>query len=253
MLMEKVVAAAQPVLRDKTVKDLVVGISLIGVELSDGSVGVAYVLRDGLPSGCSVFKYVMDICGKPAAEIAQWSLTGEENIQRAIAAAVLSAAANNLELPPDDTEVPFGMELKPDDTVGMIGLVRPIAKMIKQHCRLIAFDEGLSLHGETVDVYPMNRQAELLPECDIVILSGTTTINGSIDGLLEMCRNARQIIMFGPSTPMYAQGWKGTGVTNLAGATWDNSKKDEIFRAISFASGVSELGKYMIKKNVLVK
>ena len=42
----------------KTIKDIVIGISLIGVELSDGTVGVAYVLRDGLPSGCSVFRYV---------------------------------------------------------------------------------------------------------------------------------------------------------------------------------------------------
>lgn len=252
MLMEKVRASAQPVLEGKTIKDIVVGISLVGVELSDGTVGVSYVLRDGLPSGCSVFKYVMDICGKPAAEIADWIITGDENIKRAIAAAVLSAAANDLDLPADDTDMPFGMELKPDDTVGMIGYIGPIAKIVQQHCKLIAFDEGLSLHGETEVVYPMSRQPELMPQCDVVILSGTTTINGTIDGLLEMCKNARQIIMFGPSTPMYAEGWKGTGITNLAGATWDNSKKDEIFRAISFASGVSELGKYMIKKNVLV-
>lgn len=252
MLMEKVVAAAQPVLKGKTIKDIVVGISLIGVELSDGAVGVAYVLRDGLPSGCSVFKYVMDICGKPAAEIADWIITGDENIKRAIAAAVLSAAANDLELADDDTDMPFGMELKSDDVVGMIGYIRPIAQIVQKHCRLVAFDEGLSLHGETEVVYPMDKQAEMMPQCDVVILSGTTTINGTIDGLLEMCKDARQIIMFGPSTPMYAEGWKGTGLTNLAGAVWDNSKKEEIFHAIAFASGVSELGKYMIKKNVIV-
>lgn len=252
MLMERVVAAAQPVLKEKTVKDIVVGISLIGVELSDGTVGVAYVLRDGLPSGCSVFKYVNEIIGKPADEIAEWILTGDENIRRAIAAAVLSAAANDLELEDEVTEMPFGMELTPDTTVGMIGLVRPIANIIKQHCKLIAFDEGLYLHGERDSIYPMSKQPELLPQCDIVILSGTTTINGTIDELLEMCKDARQIIMFGPSTPMYTEGWKGTGITNLAGATWDNSKKNEIFRAISLGNGVSELGKYMIKKNVLV-
>ena len=252
MLMEKVVAASQPVLKDKTIKDIVIGISLIGVELSDGTVGVAYVLRDGLPSGCSVFRYVNEIIGKPAAEIADWVLTGDENIKRAIAAAVLSAAANDLELEDEITEMPFGMELDPDTTVGMIGLVRPIANLVKQNCKLIAFDEGLYLHGERDSIYPMSHQPELLPQCDIVILSGTTTINGTIDGLLEMCSNARQIIMFGPSTPMYKEGWQGTGITNLAGATWDNAKKDEIFRMISLGNGVSELGKYMIKKNVLV-
>lgn len=252
MLMERVVAAAQPVLEGKTVKDIVIGISLIGVELSDGSVGVAYVLRDGLPSGCSVFRYVKDIIGQPAAEVADWILSGDENIKRAVAAAVLSAAANDLELENEETEMPFGMELTPETTVGMIGLVRPIANIVKQHCELIAFDEGLYLNGERDSVYPMSKQPELLSQCDIVILSGTTTINGTIDGLLEMCSNARQIIMFGPSTPMYKEGWKGTGITNLAGSTWDNAKKDEIFRMISLGNGVSELGRYMIKKNVLV-
>jgi len=252
MLMEKVVSVAQSVLEGKTIKDIVIGISLIGVELSDGTVGVAYVLRDGLPSGCSVFRYVNDIIGRPAIEIADWILTGDENIKKAIAAAVLSAAANELELEDEVTEMPFGMELNSDTTVGMIGLVRPIANIVKQHCKLIAFDEGLYLHGERDSIYPMSKQAELLPECNIVILSGTTTINGTIDELLKMCENARQIIMFGPSTPMYAEGWQGTGITNLAGATWDNSKKNEIFRAISLGNGVSELGKYMIKKNVLV-
>jgi len=254
MLMNKVLAGAQDALAGKTVKDIVVGISLTGVELSDGSVGIAYVLRDGLPNGCSVFSYVNDVCGKPAAEIAQWAVSGTENVQRAVGTAVLTAASNALELTDDtSTDIPFDLDLKEGDTVGMIGYIRPVAKLIAKQCKLIVFDEGVSLHGGDEMVCPMEQQAEMMPKCDIVVVSGTTTINGSIDSLLDMCKNARQIVMVGPSTPMYPESWKGTGVTGLAGALWDNSKKDEIFRAISLGNGVSELNRYMIKKNVKVK
>lgn len=253
MLMEKIVASAHRVLEGKTIKDIAVGISLIGVELSDGSVGIAYVLRDDLPNGCSVFQYVCDICGKPAEEIAQWAVTGSENVQRAIGTAVLTAASNALTLSDDtSTDYPFNLDFRPTDTVGMIGYIKPVAERIARHCNLVAFDEGLSLHGEKMLVYPMKKQEELLPQCDLVILSGTTTINGTIDHLLELCKNAREIAMVGPSTPMYPEGWKNTGITNLAGALWDNSKKEEIFKAITLACGVSELNRYMIRKNVRV-
>ena len=251
MLMKRILASAQPVLEGKTVKDLVVGISLIGVQLSDGNVGIAYVLRDRLPNGCSVFSYGAEVCGKPAAEIAKWVLSGGEDLQRAIGTAVLTAASASLPLEDDtSTDIPFNLELRQGDTVAMIGCIRPVAEKLAEQCRLIIFDEGVSLHGGDPEICPMERQPELLPQCDIVILSGTTTINGTIDHLMELCKNARQVVMAGPSTPMYPQGFKGTGITNLAGALWDGEKKEEIFRAISLGCGVSELGKYMIKKNV---
>ncbi|MBP1551727.1 MAG: DUF4213 domain-containing protein, partial [Oscillospiraceae bacterium] len=64
-VVKNIITAAQPYLEGKTVKDLVVGISLISCQLSDGSVGVSYVLRHGLPPGCSAFAYAKDAIGKP--------------------------------------------------------------------------------------------------------------------------------------------------------------------------------------------
>ena len=47
LVVKNIITAAQPYLEGKTVKDLVVGISLISCQLDDGSVGVSYVLRHG--------------------------------------------------------------------------------------------------------------------------------------------------------------------------------------------------------------
>ena len=52
-------------------------------------------------------------------------------------------------------------------------------------------------------LYPDWAEYRLLPECDVVILTGTSVINGTIDQLLSWCSGAREVSVTGPSTPMY--------------------------------------------------
>ena len=250
MIMEKVLNAARPYLEDRTVKDIVIGISLMACELDSGDVGISYVLRDDLPNGCSVFPYAQQVVGHPAAEIAQWSINGRDNLQRGIASVVLAAASRGQNIPDEDKNgPPFGLDVTKNDTVGMIGLIPPVAENLKKTAgRMIVFDKGLSLHGGNDMICDEKLKPELLPECDVVILSGTTTINGTIDSLLEMCVRARNIVLVGPSTPMFPSGWDDTNVTRLAGSWWTNEHKNEIFRLVSLACGISHLQRFMIKK-----
>ena len=73
----------------------------------------------------------------------------------------------------------------------------------------------------------------MLPTCDVVVISGTAMINGSVDGLLEICDEARDVIMVGASTPMYPEAFLGTKVTVLAGSWWKSECKEVIFKKIS--------------------
>ena len=68
----EVLYAARPYLEGRTIKDLVIGISQIACQLSDDSVGISYVLRYGLPPGCSIFGYAQSVIGASAWEIANW-------------------------------------------------------------------------------------------------------------------------------------------------------------------------------------
>jgi len=252
MIMEKVLSSAREYLAGKTVRDLVVGISMTACELDSGEIGVSYVLRDSLPNGCSVFPYVQDAIGRPADEIAEWIISGGDDLQRGIADAVLTAASRSLEIPDDtDTEKLFGMEVRPDDTVGMIGMIGPVAeKLARLAGRLIVFDEGLVRRGVDSMIYPNAAQPRFLPKCNIVVLSGTTVINQSIDSLISMCAKSREIVMVGASTPMFPRGWAGSRVTRLAGSWWDSSRKDEIFRAISLGGGIRQLKDFVTLKNI---
>jgi uncharacterized protein (DUF4213/DUF364 family) len=67
-----------------------------------------------------------------------------------------------------------------------------------------------------------------------------------------MCTGAKDVVLVGPSTPMFPAGWSGTRVTRLAGSWWMNGHKNEIFRLISLACGVSRLQRFMIKKLTFV-
>ena len=89
----RILEAAKPYLEGKTVQDLVVGISLIAVQLSDESVGVSYVLRYGLPPECAAFGYARNAVGMSAWDVAQWSVEGKDNVARSIGGAVLAAAS----------------------------------------------------------------------------------------------------------------------------------------------------------------
>lgn len=254
-LMDRVLAAAAPCLAGKTVEELVVGISLIGCCLSDGSVGVSYVMREELPNGCSAFPFAQKAEGRPAGEIAGWVVSGADDVQRAIGAAVLDAASQSVSGIPDDekTDRPFGVAVGRGDTVGMVGYIRPVAAQIKAMAgKLAVFDHGVYLRGGAPDVYPTEQESRLLPDCDVVILSGTTTINGTIDSLLKLCGKAREIVLVGTSTPMFPEGFRDTKVTRLAGAWWRNESRREIFKLISLAAGISSMSPYMIHKNAMV-
>lgn len=255
MIMKKVLAAAKPYLAQKTISDLVVGLSLMACQLDNNDIGLSYVMGENLRGGCWDFAFFQDIIGRPALEVANYIISGDNDLQRALGAAVLTAASSGQPLPEDNIkDLPFGVKLSSDDIVGMVGYIKPVAREISKSVKkLIVFDRGKALDTEDSLLFSMTKQKELLPQCDLVIITGTATINGTIDSLLELCPRAREIIILGPSTPMYARGWQDSSVTRLAGSTWDKNHKDEIFKRISLAGGIASIRQYMHKKVMAVK
>ena len=76
----RILEAAKPYLENLTVQDLVVGISLIAVQLSDESVGVSYVLRYALPPECGAFGYARNAIGMSAWDVAKWTEIGRAHV-----------------------------------------------------------------------------------------------------------------------------------------------------------------------------
>lgn len=257
MLIEQVFQVAEPLLRGRVVTDAVLGLSLTAVELDGADIGLSYVLRDRLPAGCSAFGFAQHIIGLPALEVARLVLEGRDDAQRGVGMAVITATTRALNLPDElATPTPFGLQVRSADRVGMIGYIPPVAEQLARlDAKVFIFDKGLTVSGGegVAQVMDMSQQSEVLPQCDLMIITGTTLINGSIDHLLALCQNAREIVLVGSSTPMLAEAFRGSGVTALAGSWWDPAFKDEMFKKLSLSCGISHLKKMMIKKLVKVE
>lgn len=50
--------------------------------------------------------------------------------------------------------------------------------------------------------YPASAAADLLPQADLVAITGTALMNHTLDNLLSFCRPASPIMILGPSTPL---------------------------------------------------
>jgi len=59
----------------------------------------------------------------------------------------------------------------------------------------------LELHPRPGDL-PAEQTARVLPQADVVALTGTSLINHTFDRLMQMCRPDAYVIVLGPSTPL---------------------------------------------------
>ena len=50
--------------------------------------------------------------------------------------------------------------------------------------------------------YPAEAAAELIPRADLVAITGTALINGTLDSLLGFCQSGATVMVLGPSTPL---------------------------------------------------
>lgn len=255
MIIEKVYEAALPGLQGKKVKEVRIGLSLLAVELDDGSIGVTYVLRKEIDDVCEALHSNETLEGASAEEIAKWALQGQNVIKKAVGLAVLNSAADfdKLEKESDSSNMDavFSAEIKPDDIIGVVGHIGPvIAKLYGKVKRLIIFERG---QVELNNVYPESAQPELLPKCQVVFVTSATIINGTLDDILNYCTNARDVVMVGSSTPMYPKAFYGTKETALAGTRWLPTNREAIFSSISHCSGMKQLIKNGQKVTVRIK
>ena len=52
------------------------------------------------------------------------------------------------------------------------------------------------------DDFPEEAAQDLIPQADVVAITGTAFINHTIEGLLSLCRPDATVLILGPSTPM---------------------------------------------------
>ncbi|MBN1762661.1 MAG: hypothetical protein JW878_06270 [Methanomicrobia archaeon] len=249
-LFETIYRQALPALEGRSIKDVRIGLGLLAVELDDGALAVSYVLRDELPPGCGVMPMEQPLRGMDAEEMAAWTFDYDNSLLTSLGLAVLNSVVDHTEIEHQSHDDLLTL-LQPDDQVGMVGLIGPMVAPIQRITarKLYIFDRS---RESSTDVYPETRQKELLPQCDVVFISGTATINRTLDSLLAYASNAREIILIGTSTPLYPEAFRATAVTWLAGSLWPKANRDPIFTRVGEGRGIQSLMRYGTKVTIKV-
>ncbi|MDD4122272.1 MAG: DUF364 domain-containing protein [Eubacteriales bacterium] len=183
------------------------------------------------------------------------AVEGKNVIRNALGLAVLNSVADFESLEQinssQDADAVFSVDIRPEDTIGIIGHIGPVInKLAGRKNRILIFERDES--KGTAETYPESAQSDLLPKCQVVFITSSTLINGTLDPLLKYCTNARDIVMVGSSTPLYPEAFTGTGVSVLSGTRWLSSNKDSILAGVSQYAGIKQLMKYGQKISVKV-
>ena len=131
-------------------------------------------------------------------------------------AASLAMAAVNALLPtPKAVAEQHGQDLMlrrgTDKNVAVVGHF-PFVEKLRTVCRELWVLEKRPRPGDV----PASQSGEVLPRADVVALTGTTLLNGTLAGLLASCRKDAFIVMVGPTTP-FAPSLFDCGIDVLAG------------------------------------
>lgn len=254
MIIENVFQEGKPHLKDRTIKDLRIGLELLALQLDDGSLGVTYVLKNELEHSCGASPFSGKYIGMSALDLAEQIFHHPNVLTTALAIAALNAvappASKDMLQKEGNRDAVFSVDVSPEDTVGLVGHIGPVIRRLKDHPgKMHIFERDLS-KGDNLN--NENEQASLLPTCDLVFITGATIINGSIENVLSYCSKARDIVLVGSSTPIYPTAFLGSGITVLAGTRWLPEKGQDILNGVSQSAGMQQLMAYGKKVSLSV-
>ena len=181
-----------------TVARIVHGLSWTAAVLSDGRCGVGMHTE-----GESVPRRFESLVGLPARKAAEallsWNLE-EASEGQAVINAVFNTERNAVALGCRYTESALaGLDLR-DRTIGFVGhLVKhnSITPALLAPAKAWYILEREPKQGD----YPDSACEYILPECDLVVITGSASINKTLPRLLELSRGA-EVVLTGPSVPL---------------------------------------------------
>ncbi len=231
-----------PDVAEVRIADARIGLGYTAVRLSTGHTGVCHTMADDLVC-CQKIDRAGTISGSSALEIAElansWKLA-EATVGIAATNAlsqVVLEKNNEMYAFMEDADCIDQIQINQDDTVALVGYIRPFVPIIRKKTRkLYVMERNARALGE--DMLPEPACDEIVPEADIVIITGTAIVNGTIDHLLELCRSAREVAVVGPTASMIPDPLFKRRVTLMGGIRILNPEK--LLQIISEGGGTPQ-------------
>lgn len=230
MISDRIISIAGEKNAGRRLDEVVIGLGFTFVRLDGGACGLSYTLRDELEQGCDAYGGAGSLAGRDLEEVLAWIGGGS-----VIDSAVGLAAANAVLFPPEETfaaDLLASLRLQPGERLVTVGRFRPM-------------EPEFARAGVELEVIERGDPPDPLDGCDVALITATSIINGTLEGLLGRISGAREVAVIGPSTPYAPAAFEDTPVTVIAGSAVADAERAR--RMISEGGGTRTLGKSLRK------
>lgn len=208
-----------PVLEKIKVEDVRIGLAYTGVMLSENYGGVACTPLYEF-SGCPSLGFEDTIKGRTANKVLELALS-RNPLETAIGIAAANALFHMLRnFKPENfsaSDIDILDLIKPEDRVAMVGYFGPLVPKILKITDKLTVLEKREIRLAEARTLPSERAEEVFPVSDVIILSASTLANRTFDELLTLRGGAREVILLGPSAPLYPEPFFKRGITAVMG------------------------------------
>ncbi|OHB34709.1 MAG: hypothetical protein A2Y08_03965 [Planctomycetes bacterium GWA2_40_7] len=217
---------------DITPKDIRIGVFYTGVVLSSGHAGMSYTPVQEIPEAvcCPRSHAKMPAAGEllnmQIAGLMDYALD-DNALKAAVGMATLNALSAILLAEDACRYKPsaYGnaldlVEITSEDTVAMIGAFPPFIKRIREITKnLFVIDKNPKVVGkeDTFKIESADRLEEIIPQANIIVITGVTLVNHTLGPILELAERATEIVVAGPTASVYPEPLFKRGVTVLGG------------------------------------
>jgi len=225
------------------VERVCLGLGYSGLKLDTGHAGVCNTLTsEAALDCCEVLQDAGTLAGRPVTEflgmIESWDF-----IERVIGVSALNALSQIVfEKEParylvEERNLIEVVEVTREDTVVMVGNIKPFKPVFTSRAKMLYILER-SPHKEE-GVLPDTACEQLVPEADVVVITGSALANGTLDRLLELAGDARTVAIVGPTAsclpePLFRRGADYVGGIRIRDA-------DMAMRILSEGGGTPQL------------
>ncbi len=214
-----------------TVDRVVVGLFFTGVKLDNGVAGACATPIKTIPEAVCCPSSVMampfpgKMGGRRAADLAHEALTAN-GIRRAVGIATVNALADccwqrrphpELELRAD-VDAFDATEIRGTDQVVVVGAFVPFLKELKRRGQpfLVLEQDPATLKPDELPFFrPAQDAPAILPQADVLLITGSTLVNATLEDLLTLARPEARVTIVGPTVGMLPDAFLARGADVL--------------------------------------
>ena len=220
-----------PELDEIAIERVVVGLFFTGVKLSNGTAGTSATPIKSIPEAvcCPSSAMAMPFPGKMrsrrAAEVADQAFS-EHGIRRAVGIATVNALADccwQRRPYPDvelyrDVDAFDATDIRTGDRVVIVGAFVPFLKELKRRGQafLVLEQDPDTLKADELPFFrPAEQASQILPQADVVLITGSTLVNNTLEQLLALIRPDARVTVVGPTVGMLPDAFLARGADVL--------------------------------------